>query len=334
MARPTPPPRKRGPGRLATGLMAASVGAAGALALGNWLARVGVGAPEAALSGETGYYPWTQGSVRYTVKGRGEPLALIHGVYPGASSFEYRKVFDRLAERYRVFALDLLGFGQSGRPAIDYTPALYVELIEDFLRQVVGAADHPAHVIVSGMSAAFVIHAAARRPEYFSSLTLIEPQGQPGATRPTAWLASVGRRALLRSPLIGEALYNMATSRPGLRRTLGRTAYSGERQISDDILDQYYMMAHQPGGRFAPADALAGALDTAVGDAFASLSMPTLLIWGRNDRGAPVSRARAFQKLRSGLELRVFPTGGIPQEEAPDAFLREVTVWLRGLARV
>src|SRR5512146_3207812 len=134
MARHTPP-RKRGSWRLATGLVAASAGAASALALGNWLARVGVGAPETALSGETGYYPWTQGSLRYTVKGRGEPLALIHGIYPGASSFEYRKVFDRLAERYRVFALDLLGFGQSGRPAIDYTPALYVELIEDFLRQ-------------------------------------------------------------------------------------------------------------------------------------------------------------------------------------------------------
>src|SRR5579859_8093315 len=100
-------PRQRGPWRLATGLMVASASAVGALALANWLARLGVGAPEAPLDGQTGYYPWTQGAVRYTVKGRGEPLALIHGIYPGASSFEYRKIFDRLSERYRVFALDL-----------------------------------------------------------------------------------------------------------------------------------------------------------------------------------------------------------------------------------
>ena len=213
--------------RLAAGLAAASAGAAGALALGNWLTRLGVGEPEPPMSGETGFYPWTQGAVRYTVKGRGEPLALIHGIYPGASSFEYRKIFDRLAERYRVFALDLLGFGQSGRPAIDYTPALYVELIEDFLRQVVGATDHPAHVIASGMSAAYVIMAAARHPAYFSGLVLIEPVGLPGDARPVGRLALGARRALLRSPLIGEGLYNLAVSRPGLRLRLGNSAYSG-----------------------------------------------------------------------------------------------------------
>lgn len=327
-------PRQREPWRLAAGLAMASVGAVGALALANWLARLGVGAPEASLDGETGYYPWTQGAVRYTVKGRGEPLALIHGIYPGASSFEYRKVFDRLAENYRVFALDLLGFGMSGRPAIDYTPALYVELIEDFLRQVVGATDQPAHVIASGFSAAFAIQAAARRPRQFGGLVLIEPVGLPGDERPAGRLALAARRALLRSPLIGEGLYNLAVSRPGLRLLLGATAYSGTRQVSDDILDQYYVMAHQPGARFAPADALAGALDAPISATFATLQAPTLLIWGRRDHGAPVSRARAFQELRPGLELRMFPTGGMPQEEAPDAFLREVTAWLRAFARV
>ena len=48
-------PRERGPWRLTAGLAVASAGAVGALALANWLARLGVGAPEAPLSGETGY---------------------------------------------------------------------------------------------------------------------------------------------------------------------------------------------------------------------------------------------------------------------------------------
>ena len=327
-------PRGQSGWRLTAGLVAASVGAAGAVALGNWLTGLGVGEPEAPMSGETGFYPWTQGAVRYTVKGRGEPLALIHGIYPGASSFEYRKIFDQLAERYRVFALDLLGFGQSGRPAIDYTPALYVELIEDFLRQVVGATDHPAHVIASGMSAAYVIMAAARNPAYFSGLVLIEPVGLPGEARPVGRLALGARRALLRSPLIGEGLYNLSVSRLGLRLRLGNSAYSGAHRLSDDILDQYYILAHQPGARYAPADALAGALAAPISATFAGLTIPTLLVWGRHDASAPVSRARAFQELRPGLELRIFPTGGMPQEEEPDAFLREVTAWLRTFARV
>lgn len=326
-------PGQRGPWRTAAGIAALSASAAGALALANWLTRLGAGEPEAPLQGDTGYYPWTHGSVRYTVKGRGHALVLIHGIYPGASSFEYRKVFDRLAERYRVFALDLLGFGLSGRPAVDYTPAMYVELIEDFLRQVVGANDHPVSIIAPGMSAAFVIHAAARAPEYFSGLALIEPEGLPVDARGAGKLSLALWRAALRAPLVGEGLYNLAVSRAGLRMRLGNTAYSGAGAVSDDVIDQVYAMAHQPGARFAPADALSGALFAPVSATFASLSMPLLLFWGRRDRGAPVSRARAFQELRPGLELRVFPTGGLPQEEAPDAFLREVMAWMASGAR-
>lgn len=327
-------PRRRGAGRLAARLTAASAGALGALAVANWLANLGVGDPEPPLSGATGYYPWTHGVVRYTVKGRGEPLALIHGIYPGASSFEYRNVFDRLAKNYRVFALDLLGFGQSGRPAIDYSPTLYVDLIEDFLRQVVGATDQPAHVVASGLSGAFVIEAAARRPRQFGALILIEPAGQIGAAPAPGRLSLALRRALLRSPLLGEGLYNLAVSRPGLRLLLGNTSYSAMSRVSDDVLDQYYVMAHQPGARFAPADARVGLLDISVSAPFASLTAPTLLVWGRRDHSSPVSRARSFQELRPGVELRVLPTGGMPQEEAPAAFLREATAWLRAYAPV
>ncbi|HEX9038948.1 MAG TPA: alpha/beta fold hydrolase [Ktedonobacterales bacterium] len=327
-------PGQRGPWRTAAEIAAITASAAGALALANRLARLGVGEPEPPLHGQAGYYPWTHGSVHYIARGRGPAVALIHGIYPGASSFEYRKVFERLADRYRVFALDLLGFGLSGRPAVTYTPGLYVELIEDFLSQVVGAADHPVTVVAPGLSAAFVIHAAARRPDHFSGLALIEPAGLPVDARGTGSALATLQRALLRSPLLGEALYNLVVSRPGLRAGLGYSAYSDFRAVSDDIVDQFYTMAHQPGARFAPADALAGALFTPVSATFASMTTPTLILWGRRDHRMPVSRARAFQELRPDLDLRVFPTGGLPQEEAPDAFLRALLGWMGALARV
>src|SRR5437879_11455982 len=121
-----------------------AAGGAGALALANALSDLGVGEPESVLDGEQGRYAWTLGDIWYTVKGQGEPLVLIHGVYAGASSYEYRSVFDLLARGHRVFAFDLLGFGCSAHPALVYTPVLYEQLIADFLREVVGGADHPA----------------------------------------------------------------------------------------------------------------------------------------------------------------------------------------------
>lgn len=327
--------RRRGGGwRVAGGVALASASAAGALALANWLAARGAGDPEPALDGESALYAWTHGTIHYTVKGRGEPLLLVHGIYPGASAYEYRRIFDALARRYRVFALDLLGFGQSGRPAIDYTAALYVELIEDVLRQVVGATDQPARVIASGLSATFAVQAANDRPHLFAGLALIEPEGLPARPQRPVGVGHMARRALLRSPLLGEGLYNLAVSRAALRLRLGATAYSGAYAVSDDILDHYYSAAHQPGARFALADARAGALATPIATTFATLTVPTLLIWGRNDRRNPVAHARAFQALRPDVELRIFPTGSMPQEEAPESFLRALTTWLGARARV
>lgn len=315
-----------------------AAGAVGSLAVANWLTHVGLRAPEHALGGAEALYPWTEGAIHYTAHGRGEPLLLLHDLRPGSSAYDYRNVFATLAERYRVFAPDLLGYGLSGRPATSYTPQLYVTLIEDFLRQVIGATDQPAHVIATGHSAPFAILAAAARPQFFRSLTLIEPMGL-GERKGSERLPGSARiaRLLLRTPLIGEGVYNLAVSRRGLRLALRRRLAEGGPRISDDVIDQYYSIAHQPGARFAPVDALTRALrgpTSQASEALTTVAAPILLLWGQRDPARPVSEARALREAHPRAELRIFPTGSMPQVEAPEAFAHEVFAWLRGAARV
>ncbi len=311
-----------------------AAGAVGSVAVANWLTQVGRREPENALNGGEALYPWTEGSIHYTVRGRGEPMLLLHDLLPGSSSFEYRAAFERLSERYRVFAPDLLGFGLSGRPSTHYTPELYVALIEDFLRQVVGATDQPAHVVASGRAAPFAVIASAARPQMFRSLTLIEPSrlGEPLGDRSPLMARLL--RLFLRVPLFGESAYNVVVSRRGLRFALRRRLASGSAQISDDVLDHYYAVAHQPGARFAPADTLIDDLGTAAAEAFASSTTPMLLLWGQRDSTRPVSEARALRESRPGTELRIFASGALPHVEAPDAFIRELLAWLGATARV
>lgn len=315
-----------------------AAGAVGSLALANWLTHAGLRAPEHALGGTEALYPWTEGAIHYTAHGRGEPLLLLHDLLPGSSAYEYRSVFGTLAGRYRVFAPDLLGYGLSGHPAISYTPELYVTLIEDFLRQVVGATDQPAHVIAAGQSAPLAVLTAATHPQFFRSLALIEPVGldQPAHDAMRS-LGALGLRLLLRTPLIGESLYNLAVSRRGLRLALRRRLADGSIRISDDVIDQYYTAAHQPGARFAPVDALTSARrgpSRQANAALSAVSAPVLLVWGQRDPARPVSEAQALREGRPGAELRIFPTGAMPQVEAPDAFTRELFAWLRSAARV
>jgi pimeloyl-ACP methyl ester carboxylesterase len=316
---------------LATWQIAAlvAVGGAGVLALANVLSDLGVGEPESVLDGEQGRFAWTQGDIWYTVKGQGEPLVLVHGIYAGASSYEYRHVFDRLAQDFRVYALDLLGFGLSARPSITYTPVLYEELIEDFVRQVVGGADHPVNVVASTLGAAFTVRAAAERPGLFSRLVLIEPTGIESLAKAGDSLGRRIGRAVLRSPLLGQGIYNLITSRPSIRYYLKSQTYVDPTMVSDDMVDNYYTMSHQPGGRYAPASFISGTLNTPVASVYPLLKQPILLCWGKDAPFTPLENARAFRQANPRAELRVFDCGGLPQDEQAEEFTREVSSWIK-----
>lgn len=307
----------------------AVAGGAGGLALMNRLIAAGAGEPYSALGGEYGTYSWSHGDIFYTVKGQGSPIVLIHGVYAGASSYEYRRVFDLLARQFRVYAFDLLGFGLSTRPPLLYTPVLYEELIEDFIMQVVGGADQPVRVIASSLSAAFTIRAAAERPGIFSRLVLIEPTGFEELTSLNDTASGRFGRALLRSPLLGQATYNAIASRASIRYFLTARTYAHADAVSDDMVDYYYMSAHQPGARYAPASFISGALNTPVASVYPLLKRPILLCWGKDAKMSPLQNARAFRQANPHTELRVFDCGALPQDEVAEEFAADVSAWLK-----
>jgi pimeloyl-ACP methyl ester carboxylesterase len=97
-------------------------GAVGGLAALNGRLERSGGLLSNPLGGETCYYRWRGWDLAYAVAGEGEPLLLVHGIYAGASSLEFRKNFAELSQSFRVYALDLLGCGLSERPRRRYVP--------------------------------------------------------------------------------------------------------------------------------------------------------------------------------------------------------------------
>jgi pimeloyl-ACP methyl ester carboxylesterase len=91
------------------------------------------------------------GQVVYHESGSGQPLVFIHNVGLGASSYEWSKVYPEFAARYRVLALDLVGFGESARPAIRFSAPDYVRMLAEFLRAL--EWEQPPVLIASGLSA-------------------------------------------------------------------------------------------------------------------------------------------------------------------------------------
>src|SRR5207302_8755238 len=141
-------------------------GVLGTLTVVNKLTESMAGELNTVLAGEERRYPWKYGDMFYEVKGKknAKPLLLIHGFAPGGSSHEWRKNIDALASQFRVYAIDLLGFGLSDRPSIDYTAETYTDLISDFIREVIAK---PTVVVAHGSACGYVIADAYRRPQLF-----------------------------------------------------------------------------------------------------------------------------------------------------------------------
>ncbi len=103
--------------------------------------------------------------------GSGTPLMLIHGSGPGASTIgNWRLVLEPLAERYHVFAMDLIGFGQSGRrPAPPYFDMqLWLRQCQALLARMPG---EQVYVLGHSLSGALALKLAAAEPRVAKVLT-------------------------------------------------------------------------------------------------------------------------------------------------------------------
>lgn len=302
---------------------ALALGAGGLAAINAYLAAI---APPLLppVRVETRHHLWRGFRLAYWVAGPEDalPIVLIHGHYPFASAYEMRRPFSHLSERFRVYLLDLLGYGLSARPPLTYTAELYRSLIADFARQVVG---RPAHVIASLLSAAHVVAAAAAEPGLFRSLTLICPGGigiwdEPPSDRQRA----VG--ALLHIPVLGEGLFNALTSRPAIAYLLRNHVYACPSLVTEGMIDLCYAAAHQPGARHAPSAFLSGQLNCDVRQDLARLELPVQLIWGRQAEFVPVTLAQSFLSFNGRARLDVLDDAGLaPHEEQAEAFNAQVT---------
>lgn len=281
--------------------------------------------------GEVRYFPTANGDVFYKKAGDGPPLLLVHGIGAGNCSYEWRNVFAALAEKYTVYAIDLLGFGKSDKPAIAYTDALFIDLLSEFARKVMGVGDgQEADVIASSLSAAYIIALSQRDPSLFHRLVLVCPTGIDVLADPVK-PASVAAKALLKTPVMGTSLYNGITSKRYIRRYMHERLYADPGQVTEESVDYYYAAAHQPGADNVLPFFLSGYMNINVAEAFKGVVDLPLIVWGSKAKETPLSQAEAFLQINPNAKLEVVDGAGmLPHVEKPDEFLTAVRPFLAG----
>lgn len=235
---------------------------------------------ESPLPGEARLYKWQRGHIFYKVQEAADapPLLLLHTPELAGSAYEMRQVMSPLAERYRVYAPDLIGFGLSDRPHIDYTADTYITLCRDFLREVVG---QPATIVASRISCNYAVVIAATSPELCSGLALISPLALHGNRPGHLRLERVLPAKIIEAPVVKALLYPLLVALTGLRARLRQASIAGQPQAGAPLIDTgyYYATTHQFGAEHAVMALLAGKLARDVMHEIEMVQQPALLIW-------------------------------------------------------
>nr|BAJ85291.1 predicted protein [Hordeum vulgare subsp. vulgare] len=121
------------------------------------------------------FWTWRGRRIHYVEQGSGQPIVLIHGF--GASAFHWRYNIPELAKKYKVYAVDLLGFGWSEKALVEYDATIWMEQVSDFLREVVQS---PSVVVGNSLGGFTTLFAATEVPELVRGVVLLNSAGQFG----------------------------------------------------------------------------------------------------------------------------------------------------------
>lgn len=276
-------------------------------------------------------WTWQGHQIRYTATGIGRPLLLIHGF--GASIGHWRKNIPVLAANgYRVFALDLLGFGDSDKPALDYSLELWQTQIQDFWQACI---QEPTVFIGNSIGGLLSLMMAIDSPDLAAGAVLINCAGglnhRPEELNlPLRTVMGLFTK-LVGSPVTGKFIFDRIRQKHRIRRTLFQV-YRDRTAVTDELVDLLYQPSCHPGAQQVFASILTAPAGPTPKELLERLQHPLLVLWGEDDPWTPIAGAKIYQELAQNRETVEFysiaRSGHCPHDEKPEIVNERILDWL------
>lgn len=278
-------------------------------------------------------WAWRGYSIQYTVMGTGDPLLLVHGF--GASIGHWRQNIPVLAAGgYRVFAIDLLGFGGSAKPALDYSLELWQALLKDFWSVHIQV---PTVFVGNSIGGLLCLMMLADHPETAAGGVLINCAGgmnhRPNELNPPLRLMMAAFTSLVRSPRFGAFVFNQIRQKHRIRRTLSQV-YRNQDAITDELVDLLHAPSCDEGAQKVFASVLTAPPGPSPAELLPRVNQPLLVIWGAADPWTPIAGAAIYQSFAKShpLEFVSIPdTGHCPHDDRPEVVNPLILSWLQAI---
>lgn len=238
-------------------------------------------------------------NTHYLEAGSGDPLVLIHGGGAGADALgNWQTCIPEYAKRYRVIAVDMVGFGNSGKP----DPAHYNYGQTNRNRHMIGfietVADRaPVYLIGNSMGGATALGVTIQRPNLVRKLVL---------------MGAAGLDISNPDPAPRKALGGYDYTPEGMRRLVSVLA-GPTFKIDDELVNYRHQLTIQPGAREAmtalhehmKSDGMIYA-----NEQIAGIKTPTLVVGGKHDQIAVLARTYGYLELIPNSWGFVLPHAG------------------------
>lgn len=257
--------------------------------------------------------------IAYYEAGHGHEIVLIHG-YGGSARGDWGKIIPVLAQNHHVIALDLLGFGNSDKPFINYGVQTWVDMVGEFLR-----LKHVSHFTLAGESlggwiaARYAIEASRGDTPGGPDLRLPKP------SRLILCDAAGIHATMAQFFLPGHSLdgpVSLGGDSDLLKRIFHHPQFTNDAALKAGMT---WSIAKGDGWAMASFAANRDILNETVDNELGAITMPTLVVWGRYDALLPLADGVYYAHHIKGARLVTVPDAGhAPMIETPDAFMAAV----------
>ena len=249
-------------------------------------------------------------AIRYVEAGAStENLLLIHGL--GASAERWEHVIPHFAKNHRVLVPDLIGFGLSDKPLVDYTTDYLSDFITKFLKKL---NIDSVSIIGSSLGGQIGAEFAYQHNSMVEKLILVSPSGVMKHSTPAL------------DAYVMAALYPSDSSAYNAFQMM-----SGSKNIDKKTIRGFVDRMKLPNAKMAFMSTLLGLKDAEViSEKLVSIKSPTLIIWGENDHVIPVKYAESFvSEIDDCRFVKMENCGHTPYVESPDKFYKIVSDFLK-----
>ena len=257
------------------------------------------------------------GKIHYRDEGNSEGpiILLIHGSNSHLQTWE--GVIDNLASKYRLISYDQPGHGLSGRAGNDDYSGDAMAAVGVKILDRLGV--DKAMWVGNSMGGWVSWRAALKYPERVSSLVLMNTSGAQGGEKIEPYLG-----AKLMRTAIGQAILPYVAPRVIVKQSIRQSVYDPT-VMHDELITRYWELVRFPTNRQATIERSRADREPEKWDEIDSINVPTLILWGKEDRVIPVSHAKLFNNKIKNSEMIIYSNvGHLPMEENPNEVGKDI----------